>query len=183
LKEGRKEIIVLKHNFDHQLTDQEKAEILVIQQKWGQIIVALGQLDSDGSTNEVIISEGVKGLKALYAFEFAPVVFKPTKSPSFRPELQEALSYFIGDRDQEGFISGDHGFATGGHFTAVRFDNQVWQKTSESVITVGGHYYFIGADGSETKADFTFAYAKLEDGQWYVTTHHSSLPYVHESSH
>lgn len=166
-----------------ELKEHEKAEILEAQAEWGQFIVDLGQLDSDGSAKELIISEGITGLKALYAFEFAPVVFKPTKSSSFRPEPQGALSYFIGNRDQEGFVSGDHGFATGGHFTAVRFDNQVWQKTSENVITVGGHYYFVGADGNETKADFTFSYVKLEDGGWYIATHHSSLPYSVQSSH
>lgn len=181
--EDRKEIVVMKQNFNYQLTDQDKVEVLDAQKQWAEFIVALGQLDSNKASDEIIISEGEKGLRHLYAYEFAPVVFKPTKSPTFRPELAGALSYFVGDRSQVGFVATDHGFATGGQFAAVRFDNQVWQKTSEDVITIGGHYYFVGADGSETKADFTFAYLKRDDQRWYITTHHSSLPYELTQAH
>ena len=172
-----------KRNLIEQPAEAEKAEILEAQKEWGEFIVELGQLATHGESSEKIISDATTGLEALYAFKFAPVVFKPTKSSSFRPELAGAVSYFIGNRDQQGFVHGDHGFATGGHFSAVRFDNQVWQKTGENMMTVGGHYYFVGAGGSETKADFTFAYVKLDDGQWYITTHHSSLPYVAELEH
>jgi len=157
-----------------------KTEILATQKTWGDFIVRLGQLADSQTSNKEIIAAALDGINLHYAYGHCEVIFKPTKatgSAAFRPSVDGAVSYFIGNRGQAGAVDGDHGFATDKPWKAVRFsaDQQITEVTS-GVIMAGGHYYFTDVSGQETEVEYTFTYKKV-DGHWLIVGHHSSLPY------
>ena len=141
------------------------------QKVWGEGIVAIAKVHSDGGDYAARAAEHVKDL---YAYGETRVMFKPTLAAEdqFRETFEEALSYFIGTDGTE-----DKGFAISG-WTKVRWESNGIYTNDTSAMAMG-NYYFTGPDGSETKVEYTFGYV-LVDGDLRINLHHSSMPYSPE---
>ncbi|MBO9467111.1 phosphoribosyl-AMP cyclohydrolase [Tropicibacter sp. R15_0] len=149
------------------ITEQD---VIDAQAAWGQGIVDIAKLHSDGGD---FAGRAKEHLDVLYAYDSEKVMFKPTlaSEDQFRETFDEALSYFIGTEGSE-----DKGFAIKG-WTKVRFEsNGIF--TSGDAATAMGNYYFTGPDGTETKVEYSFGYVRGDDGALKINLHHSSLPYA-----
>lgn len=145
-------------------------DVIDAQAAWGQGIVDIAKLHSDGGD---FAERAKEHLDVLYAYGDEKVMFKPTLAAEdqFRETFDEALSYFIGTEGSE-----DKGFAIKG-WTKVRFEsNGIF--TSGDTATAMGNYYFTGPDGTETKVEYSFGYVRGDDGALKINLHHSSLPYA-----
>ena len=143
---------------DRQYEPMTKAEVIADQREWAkcdteQAVDQLLELYDFGSPDE-------------------PLLFKPTLADVIRLDRQGAKSYFVGG-DPE--FPNDHGFLKNG-WKKVDFQSAVGP-----IIKAGGlgykdmgHYTFVDGDGNATRADYTFAYHKL-DGRVLISLHHSSL--------
>ena len=152
-----------------------KDEILQAQKEWADEIVKIGQLhESKGDYK----AEAKKTLEHLYGYSEGAVLFKPTKASvdQFRETQEQAFSYFVTGTEAE-----DHGFSLK-PWTKVRFDEkeQIFID-SDSAIAMG-NYYFTDKTGKETKVEFSFGYKRAKDSHLVIFLHHSSLPYVPEST-
>jgi len=135
-----------------------KADVLAAQRAW----------------TKYVTEQDVENLLALYDFgdPDEPLLFKPTLADVIRLDEKGARAYFVGgdpDYPQDnGFLK--HGWKT------IDF-----QSAAGPILQAGGlsykdmgQYTFVDGDGNATKADYTFAYHKL-DGQVLISLHHSSL--------
>ena len=63
-------------------------------------------------------------------------------------------------------------------YSAVRWENNgtIISDSGDMAVAMG-NYFFTGADGNETKVEYSFAYERGEDGELDIVLHHSSLPY------
>ncbi|MEM9151081.1 MAG: phosphoribosyl-AMP cyclohydrolase [Cyanobacteria bacterium P01_F01_bin.3] len=147
----------------------DKQDVVAAQQEWGEGIMAIAKIHADGGDFETRASEHID---ALYAYGESPVMFKPTlaSDDQFRETFDEALSYFIGTQGTE-----DHGFATKG-WSNVRGESNGIYTDKDSAIAMG-NYFFTGADGKETEAEYTFGYILDDQGDLKINLHHSSLPF------
>jgi len=145
--------------------------VIEAQEAWGEGIVAIAKVHTDGGDYAARATEHINDL---YAYGETNVMFKPTMAAEnqFRDTFDGALSYFIGQDGTE-----DKGFAISG-WTNVRWENNGIYTNNASAMAMG-NYYFTGPDGSETKVEFTFGYV-LIDGDLKINLHHSSLPYSPE---
>ena len=147
-------------------------EVTEAQQAWGEGIVAIGKVFTDGGDYTARASEHIA---THYAYgEDSAILFKPTLAAEdqFRETTEEALSYFVGKEGTE-----DGGFAIA-PYTAVRWEpNGTVIADSGDMAVAMGNYYFIRTDGTETKVEYSFAYEKDEDGELKIVLHHSSLPF------
>lgn len=148
-----------------------KTQVENAQNTWGEGVVKIGSLKENRAECETFANEF---LDQLYAFEFGPVSFKPTKCAikQFRPTKIEALSYFIAGEDRA--CPEDTGFAIQ-PWTKVRFENSNIILEENRAIAMG-NYFFTDVNGVEAKVEYTFGY-KLVDGQLKIDLHHSSFPY------
>ena len=145
-------------------------EVAAAQQAWGEGIVAIGQVHTDGGDTAARATEHIN---THYGYEDGmEILFKPTLAAEdqFRGTFDEALSYFIGTEGTE-----DGGFAIA-PYTAVRWENEGTIVDGDSAMAMG-NYFFTGTDGNETKVEYTFGYTKNADGDVVITLHHSSLPF------
>jgi len=147
-------------------------EVTAAQQGWGEGIVKIGQVFTDGGD---VAAAATDHINTFYAYEDGnTVLFKPTLAAEnqFRGTFEGALSYFIGTEGTE-----DGGFAIA-PYTNVRWENEgtVIDDDGDKAIAMG-NYYFTGTDGNETKVEYTFGYIKNDDGELKITAHHSSLPF------
>ncbi|MCY4180123.1 MAG: hypothetical protein OXC60_12275 [Litoreibacter sp.] len=138
-----------------------KAEVVAAQRAWAKHVT----------------EQNVEELLALYDFgdAEAPVLFKPTLADVIRLDRKGAKSYFIGgDPD----FPNDHGFLKNGWKT-VEFQSAVGPilKAGGLGYKDMGHYTFVNGEGSATRADYTFAYHKL-NGDVLISLHHSSLTWL-----
>ena len=145
--------------------------VIEAQEAWGEGIVAIAKVHTDGGDYAARATEHINDL---YAYGETDVMFKPTMAAEnqFRDTFDGARSYFIGQDGTE-----DKGFAISG-WTNVRWENNGIYTNDASAMAMG-NYYFTGPDGSETKVEFTFGYV-LIDGDLKINLHHSSLPYSPE---
>lgn len=121
-----------------------------------------------------VIEQNVDELLALYDFGMSdePLLFKPTLADVIRLDRKGALAYFIGgDPD----YPHDVGFLKLG-WTKVEFQSAVGPilKAGGLGYKDMGHYTFVNGDGNATRADYTFAYHKI-NGRVLISLHHSSL--------
>ncbi|MEM1113938.1 MAG: hypothetical protein AAGI11_18635 [Pseudomonadota bacterium] len=138
-----------------------KAEVIGAQRAWAKAVV-----DQD-----------VDALLGLYDFGSPdePLLFKPTLADVIRLDEAGARSYFIGGNadypDDSGFLN--HGW------THVEFQSAVGPilKAGGLGYKDMGHYTFVAGDGETTRADYTFAYHKLED-KVLISLHHSSITWM-----
>ncbi len=149
-----------------------EADVIAAQKEWGEGIVAISSVHSAGGD---FAARATEHINTLYAYGETDVMFKPTLAADdqFRETFDEALAYFIGKEGTE-----DKGFAISG-WTNVRWENNGVYTDSDSAMAMG-NYYFTGADGGETKVEYTFGYVRNEDGDLKINLHHSSLPYSPE---
>lgn len=144
------------------------ADVQAAQKMWGEAVVAIGKAGAEAPK----VAE--KSAKAAYAFELGPIQFKPTLASKvpFRPDLEGALSYFVGGNEK---YTEDKGFALK-PWSNVRFDNHT-VKMHGNVAIAMGHYFFTGPDGKETKVEYTKGYVKTSDDRVLIFLQDSSLPY------
>ena len=147
-------------------------DVLAAQKEWGDGIVAIAKVHSDGGD---FTARATEHINSLYAYGETQVMFKPTLAAEdqFRETFDEALSYFVGKEGTE-----DSGFAIKG-WTNVRWESNGIYTNKESAMAMG-NYYFTGPDGSETKVEYSFGYIIGKDGSLKINLHHSSLPYSPE---
>ncbi len=148
------------------------AEVEAAQTAWGEGIVAIGQTFTEEGDYSARAAEHIA---THYAYgDDATVLFKPTLAAEdqFRESTDEALSYFVGTEGTE-----DGGFAIA-PYTAVRWENNGTVISEDGTMAVAmGNYFFTGADGNDTKVEYSFAYERGEDGDLDIVLHHSSLPF------
>ncbi len=147
-----------------------EADVLAAEKAWGDGIVSIGAAYANGGDYRAIAAEHVD---TLYAYDEGTVLFKPTRAADeqFRMTEDEALSYFVG-----GVVEEDHGFAIQ-PWTAVRFENAGIILDSDSATAMGNYYFTDASTGKESKAEFTFEYARDDADDLLITVHHSSFPY------
>ncbi len=152
--------------------DISEQAVLDAQAAWGDGILAIAAAHNDGDDYRARATDHID---TLYAYGRTDVMFKPTLASvdQFRETSEEALSYFIGTEGTE-----DHGFAIKG-WTNVRFENDGIYVSEDTAMAMG-NYYFMGPDGTETKAEFSFGYILDDEGNLRINLHHSSLPYSPE---
>ncbi|MEM6645096.1 MAG: phosphoribosyl-AMP cyclohydrolase [Bacteroidota bacterium] len=147
------------------------AEVQAAQEAWGEGIVAIGQVFTDGGDYTARAQEHIA---MHYAYGDASVLFKPTLAAEdqFRGDADEALSYFVGTEGTE-----DGGFAIA-PYTNVRWENEgtIIDEDGDMAMAMG-NYYFTNTEGSETKVEYSFAYVKDAEGGLKIALHHSSLPF------
>lgn len=138
-----------------------KAEVVSAQRAWAKCVT----------------SQDLDGLMDLYDFGTPdePLLFKPTLSDVVRLDRAGAESYFWGGNPE---YPTDVGFLKLG-WTSVEF-----QSAAGPILKAGGLGYkdmgrkiLTNGDGVVTKADYTFAYHKL-NGRVLISLHHSSLTWL-----
>jgi len=138
-----------------------KAEVVAAQRAWAKYVT----------------ERNVDKLLDLYDFGTPdePLLFKPTLADVIRLDRAGARSYFVGGDPN---YPHDHGFFNRG-WKRVDF-----QSAAGPILKAGGlgykdmgHYTFIDGDGNAIRADYTFAYHKL-DGRVLISLHHSSLMWL-----
>lgn len=149
-----------------------EAEVQAAQQAWGEGIVAIGEVfTAEGDYS----ARAQEHIDAHYAYgDDQTILFKPTLAAEdqFRESNAEALSYFVGTEGTE-----DGGFAIA-PYTAVRWENNGTIISEDGTMAVAmGNYFFTGADGNDTKVEYSFAYERGDDGELDIVLHHSSLPF------
>ena len=147
-------------------------EVVEAQREWGEGIVRIGKVYSDGGDYR---KEAADFIEAQYAFDLSLVLFKPTLASvdQFRNSFDAALSYFVAGNDA---YPEDKGFAIA-PYTKVTFDNSGIINNSGGMAVAMGNYFFTGTDGKETKVEYTFAYVKDKEGKLRIVTHSSHIPY------
>ncbi|MCG8550163.1 MAG: hypothetical protein MI799_07165 [Desulfobacterales bacterium] len=146
-------------------------EVSQAQQAWGEGIVVIGKIFTDGGD---YVKAAENHIDTLYDFQSGPVLFKPTKAAEsqFRMTRESAVSYFVSGNDN---FKEDHGFAI--HpWTKVRFENAGTFITGNYAVAMG-NYFFTETDGTEVKVEYTFGYVKDAEGQLNINLHHSSVPF------
>lgn len=138
-----------------------KAEVVNAQRAWAKAIV-----DQD-----------LDALLALYDFGTPdePLLFKPTLADVIRLDEEGARSYFVGGNPQ---YPHDNGFLKNA------WKHVDFQSAAGPVLEAGGlsykdmgHYTFVNEHGDATRADYSFAYHKL-DGKVLISLQHSSISWV-----
>ena len=149
-----------------------EAEVAAAQKAWGEGIVAIGKVHTDGGDSSAAAADHIA---KFYAYGERPVLFKPTLAAEdqFRGDNKEALSYFVG-----GSIAEDNGFALA-PYTNVRWENEGTVIDSDSAMAMG-NYFFTTTEGNEVKVEYSFGYERGENGDLVIVLHHSSLPYQPE---
>ena len=117
--------MLLLRSFWEKITTQD---VVTAQQEWGDGIVAIAKVHSDGGDFKARASEHIK---ALYAYGETPVMFKPTlaSEDEFRETFDEALSYFIGTEGTEdkGFAIKDGPMSVLRAMVSIPIKIQLWQ--------------------------------------------------------
>lgn len=147
-----------KRMSDRNYEPMTKAEVVTAQRAWAKCVT----------------TQDVEALLDLYDFgdADAPLLFKPTLADVIRLDEKGARAYFVGgDAD----YPQDSGFLKRG-WTKVEFQSAVGPilKAGGLGYKDMGQYTFVDAIGNATRADYTFAYHKL-DGRVLISLHHSSL--------
>ncbi len=135
-----------------------KAEVIAAQRAWAKYVT----------------EQDVENLLELYDFgnPDEPLLFKPTLADVIRLDREGARAYFVGGNAN---YPNDHGFLKNG-WVRVEFQSAVGPilKAGGLGYKDMGHYTFVNGEGNATRADYTFAYHKLE-GRVLISLHHSSL--------
>ena len=138
-----------------------KAEVVNAQRAWAKYVT----------------EQDVENLLALYDFGHPdePLLFKPTLADVIRLDRDGTRSYFVGGHPD---YPNDDGFLKRGWKT-VDFQSAVGPilKAGGLGYKDMGHYTFVDGEGNATRADYTFAYHKIE-GKVLISLHHSSLTWL-----
>lgn len=138
-----------------------KAEVINAQRAW----------------TKAIVDQDVEALIGLYDFgdPEEPVLFKPTLADVIRLDEAGARSYFEGNNPD---YPHDRGFLKN-NWKHVEFQSAVGPVLKAGGLGYKdmGHYTFVNEKGDATRADYTFAYHKL-NGKVLISLHHSSLTWI-----
>lgn len=148
-------------------------EIRDAQKTWGEGIVSIGEIYSEGGDYTTAASDHID---QLYGYQMGEVLFKPTLAAhkQFRTSREGALSYFVaGDTN---YVE-DHGFAIK-PWSQVRWESAGTKIIGNMAIAMGNYYFTPAEGGKEIKVEYTFAYTKDEEGQLRIIMHGSHLPYT-----
>ncbi|CAE7363304.1 unnamed protein product, partial [Symbiodinium pilosum] len=141
-----------------------EAEVRAAQKAWSDGIKNISKVYLEGGDYVKVAGEAAADL---YAYGHNNVLFKPTKAKDcqFRPTASQAMSYFVGCNAVDEGIPEDAGFAINGGkgWADVVFDNHCVNVIGEVAIAMGNYYFTSCADGSKTKVEHTFGYAKNSD--------------------
>ena len=138
-----------------------KAEVVAAQRAWAKCVT-----DKD-----------IDSLLKLYDFgdPNEPLLFKPTLADVIRLDEKGTRSYFVG---------GDPNFPQDRGFLNMGWQSVEFQSAVGPILKAGGlgykdmgHYTLVDWKGNATRADYTFAYHKL-DGRVLISLHHSSLTWT-----
>ena len=153
----------------------DETELAEARTAWGNGLVAISKaFDDSGIDGARATADGL--LDSLYAFEFGPILFKPTLSGgarTFRTDREGTLSYFIGHDPN---FPQDTGFG-------LKSWRKVTSETSSFFIEGDvamwmGWVTFTDRDGNVVKVDKSFGYRRAADGSLKLVLHHSSLPFT-----
>ena len=148
-------------------------EVVAAQKAWGEGIVKIGKVYSDGGDYS---AAAVAHIDQFYAYDLSLVLFKPTLASvdQFRTSFDSALSYFVGGNTT---YPEDKGFAIK-PWTKVRWKNVGITNNACTMAVAMGNYWFTAADtGAETKVEYTFGYIRDPQGALKIVVHDSSVPY------
>ncbi len=154
---------------DQCITEQE---VVAAQKAWGDGIVEIGRVYSEGGDYVAAASDHIN---RFYAYDLSLVLFKPTLASvdQFRASFDGALSYFVNGNPS---YPEDKGFALR-PWTQVRWENAGITNNSCTMAVAMGNYFFTPATGEETKVEYTIGYIKDLNGDLRMVVHKSSLPY------
>lgn len=140
---------------------------------WSEYVIKIGELNKNPEEQRKFT---LKAIKELYAYGIYDVLFTPTKASkkAFRPTLEGAVSYFIGNNKN---YPEDNGFAKY-PWKKIRFDYQSIQIINNVAFTMG-NYYFTDLENAELKAEFSFVFVEDDNDSLKIVLHHSSLPFNH----
>ena len=134
-------------------------------------------IDAQRAWAKAVIDQDVEALLGLYDFGSPdePLLFKPTLAYIIRLDEAGARSYFVGGNED---YPHDAGFLHNG-WKHVEFQSAVGpiRRVGGMGYKDMGHYTFVNGRGDATRADYTFAYHKL-DGRVLISLHHSSLTWT-----
>ena len=134
-------------------------------------------IDAQEAWAKAIIEQDIDSLLALYDFGSLdePLLFKPTLADIIRLDEAGTRSYFVG---------GNPDYPHDGGFINHGWKHIEFQSAAGPILKAGGlgykdmgHYIFIDNKGDDTRADYTFAYHKL-NGRVLISLHHSSLTWI-----
>ena len=152
-----------------------ESEVLAAQKAWGDALIAISATyDTKGI--ETAKELAGKVIDAAYAYQFGPVLFKPTLTvvpQTFRTTRAGALSYFVGG---DPAFPMDKGFALN-HWRKVEIKNAAIFISGNTATTMG-NVIFTDKDGKIVTVDKTWQFFKDDSGKLRIILHHSSLPYT-----
>ncbi len=153
-----------------------EAEVVAAQIAWGEGIVHIGKVFSEGGDYVKAASDHIENH---YAYDLGMVLFKPTlaSEDQFRGTFDAALSYFVGKNET---YPEDKGFAIK-PWTNVRWKNVGIINGGTNMAIAMGNYYFRTTDGDEVKVEYTLGYVKDKTGKLRIVVHKSALPYNPEN--
>ncbi len=152
------------------ITEQE---VIEAQKAWGDGIVRIGKVFTDGGDYRQAAADHIS---QFYAYDQSLVLFKPTLASveQFRPSFDGALSYFVGGNES---YPEDKGFAIM-PWTKVRWQNAGITNNICHMAVAMGNYYFTPANGGdEVKVEYTIGYIRDAEGDLRMTVHKSTIPY------
>ncbi len=151
--------------------DITKEEVKMAKEAWGNGIVKIGKKFTN---NKDYVTAARNHILESYDYMNGQVLFKPTLAAErpFRPDLEGALSYFVGGNEN---YQEDAGFAIK-PWTNVRFDNHQTVYFGPRAVSMG-HYYFTTTSGEEVKVEYTLGFIKRDDGIK-IWLQDSSLPFA-----
>jgi hypothetical protein len=149
-----------------------KQEVLEAQKGWGEGIVKIGKVYSDGGDYEKAAKEHID---KFYGYNMGKVLFKPTMASEkqFRTTIDGALSYFVGGNDN---YKEDHGFAIK-PWSNVRWESTGIKTEGNMAVAMGNYFFTPTEGGDEVKVEYTFAYSKDDKEKLRIIMHGSHLPY------
>lgn len=158
---------------EEQLRCITEQEVVEAQEAWGEGIVQIGKVYSDGGDYKKAAADHIN---KFYAYDLSLVLFKPTLAADeqFRPSFDGALSYFVGDNQS---YPEDKGFAIT-PWTNVRWQNAgITNNICNMAVAMGNYYFTPAAGGDEVKVEYTIGYIRDPEGNLRMAVHKSTVPY------
>lgn len=152
------------------ITEQE---VVAAQEAWGDGIVSIGKVFSEGGDYRKAAADHIN---KFYAYDQSLVLFKPTLASveQFRPSFDGALSYFVGGNKS---YPEDKGFAIT-PWSNVRWQNAgIVNNVCHMAVAMGNYFFTPSKGGEETKVEYTIGYIRDAEGGLRMTVHKSTIPY------
>ena len=160
-------------------------DVEMAQDRWMGALVSISQTNKNEGYDKAV-EESSAVIDLAYGYQYGAVAFKPTwttGNTTFRPDKEGAMSYFMGDINNEKYPY-DIGFAKGSNNKGKKrspwefawYENSVVRLNGDTATTMGW-VYFQDEAGDISTVDKTFEFKKDDDGEIKIVTHHSSSQY------